>query len=124
MTGVLLMWNQSFRVVIFLWLIYVAYKVGYGLSIKDKWWTNYFNAILTSLILSLILGFTYGTYVEDSDPLLGGGSVIEGFHPSKNERVEHVAFVFLILGLPASIGVYKKKYDVAHNRAQREEGSE
>jgi hypothetical protein len=73
---------------------------------KHKW-RNYLLIAGMVGLLSLFAWSSYGTHIEDDDPIFGGGNTIDDFEPSDEERNTHALTVFLSLLLPACCGVYK-----------------
>jgi hypothetical protein len=73
----------------------------------------YFYSIVITALLAYGLRATYGTHVEDDDPLRGGGGeVVVDFEPTEQERNEHGLKYLLVLGIPSILAIhlnYKKK---------------
>lgn len=49
----------------------------------------------------------YGTHVEDSDPVHGGGQVVHDFSPTRQERDQHGILTFTIITVIGSVGVFQ-----------------
>lgn len=92
-------------------IVFVAYYFGKtfpGEFDKPKW-LNYFRVIGITALISSVMWSSYGTHVEDADPLYGGGERIVDFEPDSQERNEYGLIIFLALSIPAIIGVINSK---------------
>ena len=89
-------------------LLYFAFFVGKNFgNLYDKWWANYVTVFVGVAILTFLSWATYGTHMEDADPMFGGGHEVVDFEPTNEQRSSHAAIIFLTLLIPAWLGVYK-----------------
>ena len=52
---------------------------------------------------------SYGTHIENSDPLYGGGEIVSDFEPSQQEKNEYGLIIFFSLLIRALFGVIGAK---------------
>lgn len=90
-------------------LVLLAYYFGYemGNAYKNKW-QNYFTVFYLVTIVCLALWASYGTHIEDSDPLTGGGETVQDFEPTAKERNEYGLEHLLTFEIAALYGVYRR----------------
>lgn len=94
-------------------LVVISYSFGKYISqsYKPKW-KSYTLVIVAVGFLSLAMVSSFGTHIEDADPLRGGGDVVTDFESTDDERKEYGLALFLQLAIPAVIGVYRGKIRV------------
>ena len=87
-----------------------AYLFGkHFFSVYKQQWKNYLTIVGLIGGFAIVVWANYGTHVEDTDPLYGGGREVVDFEPTDKERNEHALKIFLALTIPALVGVYKGK---------------
>lgn len=89
------------------WFIYVIWSFSRDLSSKSKSARPivYGKTIAVCAVLAIFAWATYGTHIEDADPMFGGGDRVVDFVPTKEEKNEHGWYIFFSLAIPALIGV-------------------
>lgn len=70
-------------------------------------WHLYLDVIAIIAFLSVIIAAGYGTVIEGGDPLYGGGEEVAIVDVTMDMQIEHGLYFFLILVIPAVIGVYR-----------------
>lgn len=88
---------------------YIVFAVARNVSIRSK--CQKFQAYLYALVISAFLAFmswgSYGTHVEDADPLYGsGGTTVVDFEPTDEERRQHAFKMFTICSVLTLIGTH------------------
>ena len=68
-------------------------------------WKAFGWAVFVSIGLAFLGWANYGTRIENSDPLYGGGETVIDLEPSDQERNHHGLFLFTILVVPTLLGV-------------------
>ncbi len=68
-------------------------------------WKAFGWAISVSFGLAFLGWANYGTRIENSDNLYGGGETVTDFVPTDQERNHHGLFTFTILVVPTLLGV-------------------
>lgn len=87
-----------------LWLIFFMCREA-GESSRQGRTIVYFLGFLCFAGLALFSRATYGTHVEDSDPMFSGGEVVEDFRPHSRARNEHGIVVFIYLSAAGFAGL-------------------
>lgn len=77
----------------------------------------YSRVAIVCAIAAFFAWATYGTHVEDADPLFGGGDVVADFTPSASERDRHGIVTFLVLLVLAGHGTWRGRTDWREQRA-------
>lgn len=91
-------------------LVVGAYFAGQHFATTYKeGWKNYLVVFYGIGILTLISWAGLGQHVEDADPVFGGGEVVQDFVPTAVERANHAINIFVVLLVPALIGMYRKR---------------
>jgi|Deesub1362B_J571_1020462.scaffolds.fasta_scaffold02189_1 Na+-driven multidrug efflux pump len=89
-------------------IVIVAFHFGrYMSKIHKEKWKSYATVLGITIFLSLVMWGSYGTHVEEADPLFGGGEIVVDFEPTVKERNEYGLIIFFVLTIPALFGVYK-----------------
>lgn len=65
----------------------------------------YGRALAGAAVLALIHGGSYGSHIEDSDPLYGGGTRVTDFEPTGTERTQQALVAFMIVSGLGCAGV-------------------
>lgn len=99
------MFSQAVRLVI-LYGIYKVFKDVIPADAKSPF-KAYGNVAVIAAILAFLQWSTHGTHREDVDPLHGGGTVVVDFEPTSEERNQHGFFIFSIIAIVGSVGVYR-----------------
>ena len=99
------LFGQAIRIVILYW-IYKAFKDVVPSDAKAPF-KAYGNVVMVAAILAFLSWNTYGTHREDADPLHGGGEVVVDFEPTSQERDRHGFFIFTVITVVGSLGVYR-----------------
>jgi hypothetical protein len=89
-------------------VVYLIYKVSRDVSSesKAKSYRLYLSAIIIAGILSWYSGYSYGTHIEDADPIYGGGNQITDIQISDKHKLNHGILIFVVVVTPALIGVW------------------
>ncbi|MDA2914996.1 hypothetical protein MYX77_13775, partial [Acidobacteriia bacterium AH_259_A11_L15] len=89
-------------------LVIGAFYFGRHFSnLYEPRWKNYLAVVGIVGIVSLAIWASYGTHMEDSDPIFGGGEEVVDFEPTDKQRNEYGARIFFSLIIPALFGVYR-----------------
>jgi hypothetical protein len=84
----------------------IAYSAGRCLAtMYAQAWRNYLAVFYGVGIFTVLVWASYGTHIEDADPIRGGGERVVDFVPSDVERAEYGLTVFVSLLIPAILGV-------------------
>jgi hypothetical protein len=73
----------------------------------SKRWANYLLVYVAVSVLTFLSWTTYGTHLEDGDPIFGGGTRVTDFTPTKAGRSNHAGDIFFKLLPVALFGVYR-----------------
>ena len=86
-------------------MAYFAYRCG---RIVPEHFKSKLKCFAIILGIAALFGFMsysdLGSYVEDGDPLFGGGEVIQEYEPTNAERLESGVKIFVILGALLTLG--------------------
>ena len=94
-------------------VIVAAYYCGrYFSEFHTAKWKNYSLVLGAVAVLSLLAWSSYGTHIDDADPIFGGGTEVVDFEPTDRERNEHGMKVLLTLAIPALYGLYQGRRDL------------
>lgn len=83
-----------------------------GKAIRDEGWEAYVKVVGACAFLAFLSWSSYGTHVEDADPIHGGGDVVEDFKPTKQQRDEHGLAIFFTITPLALLGFRKGQNEV------------
>jgi len=59
-------------------------------------------------VFCMVLWSGYGTHIEDSDPIYGGGEEVQDFQPTKTQRNDYGMEALLTFEIAALFGVAKR----------------
>jgi len=115
--------DESFQALYFLFRAYIAYMVFVIARHLTKQstsprWLAYLWTLAVVMGFTLVSWYTYGTHVENDDPIHGGGETIIDFVSTDEERNKHGVFIFTALLVPSLIGTYKGLEERARRETQ------
>jgi hypothetical protein len=101
-----------------LFVLYLAFAFAYQLALQNTCaaWKSYLLAVASAAVLAYLSWLTYGTHTEDSDPIFGGGDVVDDFQPTSHQREQHALFVFAFLVIPAIGGTFFGRREAAQTK--------
>jgi hypothetical protein len=88
-------------------LVFVPYFFGRLANVYKKVWQNYLFVFASVAVFCFVLWHDYGTHIENSDPLEGGGERGQDFEPTEKQRNEYGLEKLLTFEIAAMYGVYR-----------------
>ena len=71
-------------------------------------WRNYLTVAGSIAVFCLVLWSSYGTHIENSDPIYGGGDEVQDFKPTESQRNEYGIEELLIFEMLPSLRLPKQ----------------
>jgi hypothetical protein len=93
-------------------VVWLPYFFGWHLGkVYPHKWRNYLTVAGLVAVVCLVLWTSYGTHIENSDPIYGGGDEVQDFVPTETQRNEYGLKLLLALEIAALWGVAVRNHD-------------
>jgi hypothetical protein len=100
------LFSDAFRPFAGFLLVYLPYRFGFYMrgAYKPKW-KSYLVVAGSVAFFVFILWSTYGTHIENADPIYGGGDEVQDFQPTDQQRNEYGLSTLLTFEIAALLGL-------------------